>query len=155
MAFLLAQIPPERAFSLRQAVLRPWLSIEELAASDVPAPTFAALAEDGNVLCCATLLCDEAPAAVPASARGRLAGYRLRNMATAPEHRGEGLGRALLGAVLDFVADNGGGLLWCHARIPAVGFYEKLGLERAGEEFTVERIGPHVVMWRIVAPGSH
>lgn len=81
-------------------------------------------------------------------------GWRLRGMATAPEVRGQGVGRALLAACVAHVATKGGGLLWCNARMPAVGFYAAAGLEVVGDEFDVVGIGPHVVMLVRVPPSS-
>jgi GNAT superfamily N-acetyltransferase len=86
----------------------------------------------------------------PASA----AGWRLRGMATAPDARRQGVGRALVEACLRLVADTGGGELWCNARTPAVGFYAGAGFEVASEEFDVPGIGPHVVMRRLVRPSA-
>jgi len=144
------QVAPARAFALRRAVLRPWLRLDELAADDEGAPTFAALAgPDEEVVGCATLFEEAAPESVPEAAR-RLPGFRLRSMATAPEHRGTGVGTAVLTAVLAEVARRGGGVLWCHARAGAVDFYSTMGLARAGAEFEIERIGVHVVMWCVV-----
>jgi GNAT superfamily N-acetyltransferase len=148
VAVRIEQVAPERAFALRQAVLRPWLSVEEIAATDVAAPTFAAI-EGDTVIGCATLLEEHAPGVVPEAARG-LAGYRLRNMATEPGRRGEGIGAALLHELFTTIAAAGGGVLWCHARLVAVGFYERAGLVRAGDEFDIDPIGTHVVMWRVI-----
>jgi hypothetical protein len=48
------------------------------------------------------------------------------------------------------VRENGGRYLWCNARLVAVPFYERLGLEAVGPEFDIPGIGPHYVMWRAV-----
>lgn len=81
-------------------------------------------------------------------------GWRLRGMATAPEARGLGAGRALLSACVDYVAANGGGLLWCNARTVAAGFYTAAGFAVVGEEFDIPGIGPHVVASVRVTPSS-
>jgi predicted GNAT family N-acyltransferase len=67
-------------------------------------------------------------------------------MATAPEVRGRGFGAALLAASVSHVAGQGGGELWCNARLAAVGFYAARGFEVVSDEFDVPDIGPHVVM---------
>lgn len=72
---------------------------------------------------------------------------QLRGMATAPEVRGKGFGRALILACLVFARENGVPLLWCNARTSALGFYRKLGFEIAGAEFIVPDVGPHFRMW--------
>jgi len=75
-------------------------------------------------------------------------------MATAPEWRRRGVGSALLAAVIDHVATNGGGLLWCNARLGALGFYERAGFQARGDAWEEPVIGPHVAMWRFVAPAG-
>lgn len=74
--------------------------------------------------------------------------YRLRGMATHPDHRGQGLGKAVLAACLDKCWSVGGHIFWCNARTTASGYYEKMGFEAIDEEFDIEGIGPHLVMYR-------
>jgi GNAT superfamily N-acetyltransferase len=81
---------------------------------------------------------------------GPSGGWRLRGMATDPDVRGAGFGAALLAACLEHVVGAGGSELWCNARMAAVGFYRRAGLEVASEEFDVPGIGTHVVMARPV-----
>jgi len=86
--------------------------------------------------------------------RAELDAWRLRGMATAPEWRGLGVGRALVGAVSDHIAAGGGGLLWCNARLAAVGFYERAGMVTTGEVWQEPLIGPHIAMFvQILPPG--
>jgi len=73
-------------------------------------------------------------------------------MATRPEGRGQGLGRAVLDALLAHVAEHGGGVVWCNARTAAVTLYRRAGFTVHGEEFVVPGIGPHLRMWRTVQP---
>ncbi len=72
-------------------------------------------------------------------------------MATTAAVRGSGAGRRLLQACFQHVRAGGGGLLWCNARLVALGFYERMGLEREGELFELPGIGPHYVMCRWLA----
>jgi GNAT superfamily N-acetyltransferase len=75
-------------------------------------------------------------------------------MATAPEWRGTGVGSALVGAVFDHVAAGGGGLLWCNARLAAVGFYERAGMVTTGDVWEEPVIGPHIAMFvQVRSPG--
>ena len=86
--------------------------------------------------------------------RSAEAPWHLRQMATDPEHRGIGAGRALLAAVVDELSDRGADLLWCNARVSAQAFYERLGWVGHGDVFTDERhTVPHIRMWRPI-PGS-
>jgi ribosomal protein S18 acetylase RimI-like enzyme len=71
-------------------------------------------------------------------------------MATEPECRSQGIGAAVLAALLDHVADHGGGVVWCSARAPAVDFYRRAGFLTRGEMFEEPFIGPHVHMLRAV-----
>ena len=71
-------------------------------------------------------------------------------MATAEDRRREGVGTALLDAVIDHVRRCGGGLLWCNARTPAVSFYEGAGFATRGESWDVPDIGPHIAMEQLI-----
>jgi GNAT superfamily N-acetyltransferase len=73
-------------------------------------------------------------------------------MATAPERRSTGIGSALFGAVFGHVAGCGGGLLWCNARLAAVGFYERAGMVTTGDVWEEPVIGPHIAMFVQVPP---
>jgi hypothetical protein len=77
--------------------------------------------------------------------------WRLRAMATHPQWRGRGVGAAVVRAVTDHVAAQGGSLLWCNARLGARRFYERAGLTTWGEVWQEPVIGPHVVMYKRVA----
>jgi len=72
--------------------------------------------------------------------------YRLRGMATDLEHRGQGYSLSLLNTAIPMIEQNGIHTLWCNARSEAVGFYEKVGFEKIGDEFDIEGIGPHYLM---------
>ncbi|HZK81548.1 MAG TPA: GNAT family N-acetyltransferase [Humisphaera sp.] len=82
--------------------------------------------------------------------------WQLRGMATSPEYRGKGLGRAMLAlADNDLLADPLiPRMLWCNARVPAVGFYETLGWTVVSHEFEIPTAGPHVRMVRKIEPTS-
>ncbi|HZL38416.1 MAG TPA: GNAT family N-acetyltransferase [Tepidisphaeraceae bacterium] len=73
---------------------------------------------------------------------------QLRGMATAPDFRRKGLGRALLDlAERDVLQDKSAPrVLWCNARVPAIGFYELLGWRVVSERFEIPTAGPHVRM---------
>ena len=136
-------ITAAEALPLRQLVLRPGRPLEAAQYPEDHAPStrhFGAF-RDTRLLGIATLLRAEMPGqpGVPA--------IQLRGMATAPEVRGEGFGRALILACLAFAGENGVPLLWCNARTGAVGFYRKLGFEIVGTEFIVPDVGPHFRMW--------
>ncbi|MBP8132517.1 MAG: GNAT family N-acetyltransferase [Candidatus Hydrogenedentes bacterium] len=95
---------------------------------------------NGRCVGCATFLvqpCQSAPA------------WQLRGMATAPDCRGQGLGRAMLAfAEAELPKASGARVLWCNARESAAGFYRKLGWETVSELFDVPGVGPHYRMLR-------
>lgn len=126
---------------LRQSVLRPHQPIVEMDYggdhSELTAH-FGCFAEDGIV----------AVGSIYREARdgGSSDGWRVRGMATQPDQRGRGYGRATLEACLAYAAANGGGEVWCNARTPALSLYADAGFEVIGDEFELPDIGPHVVM---------
>lgn len=70
---------------------------------------------------------------------------RLRQMAVINDLQGKGIGRALMQFAENLARDRGYKKLTMHARKNAVGFYEKLGYKKSGEEFQEITI-PHYIM---------
>jgi predicted GNAT family N-acyltransferase len=70
---------------------------------------------------------------------------KLRQMAVAPQTRGQGLGRDLMLFAEKIARQRGYREIEMHARVSAKGFYEKLGYRAVGDEF-VEVTVPHVAM---------
>jgi predicted GNAT family N-acyltransferase len=68
-------------------------------------------------------------------------------MATVPEVRGLGFGKALVAACVNTVKEERGALLWCNARKGAVPFYARQGWKILGEEFDIPTAGPHFKMF--------
>lgn len=73
--------------------------------------------------------------------------YRLRAMATDPEFRHLHSGKMLVEEAIQKLRAMGVEVLWCDARLNAVGFYTKLGFEMLPEVYEVKNIGPHHFMW--------
>ena len=160
----LRTVPAAATYSLRQSVLRPHQSIEEMSweGDDEPdTATFAAVQHDsGTVVAIATVFPSPAPfetasdsAEPPDDLKHK--SWRLRGMATREDFRGQGIGSRVLGAALEHVASAGGELVWCNARLKAVPFYQRAGFETWGEEWELPSIGPHVVMWREIGGNRH
>ena len=61
---------------------------------------------------------------------------KIRQMAVASSQQGRGLGRSLIGQMETRLSREGVRHFWMHARLEAVGFYERLGYHRSGEVFT-------------------
>lgn len=72
--------------------------------------------------------------------------FQLRGMATLPEVRGAGFGKALLDACVAAAREKGAALIWCNARTGAADFYSKNGWEIVGAEFDIPTVGPHFRM---------
>lgn len=73
--------------------------------------------------------------------------YRLRAMATDPDVRGSGAGRAIVNEALRKVKELGYDVLWCDAREVALGFYERMGFQRIDEWYEVRNVGLHQLMY--------
>jgi GNAT superfamily N-acetyltransferase len=75
--------------------------------------------------------------------------YQLRGMATLAEYQGQGLSSELLSFAFPIIKQNFCTLLWCNARVSAIGFYEKVGFKKLNDEvFEIDEIGPHVLMYK-------
>lgn len=70
---------------------------------------------------------------------------KIRQMAVDSKHQGAGYGQYLMVSMEAYLAQLGFLHFQMHARVSAVGFYEKRGYTRVGEEFTEIGI-PHVEM---------
>jgi len=70
---------------------------------------------------------------------------KLRQMAVSEEEQGKGIGAALIRFAEEFARSKQYKTLELHARISALPFYEKLGYETIGAQFTEVGI-PHVKM---------
>src|SRR6476619_6870578 len=89
--------------------------------------------EDDQMLGCCMLVAEE-PQTV-----------RLRQMAVMNDLQGKGIGRALMQFAENLARDRGYKKITMHARKNALGFYEKMGYRKIGEEFQEITI-PHYVM---------
>jgi GNAT superfamily N-acetyltransferase len=146
-------VDPQVVRPLRRAVLRPEQPPEEARypGDDDPRSAHAAVrdvengdAQHRTVVDAVGTVVPEAPPWEPE----RVDGWRVRGMATRPEARRRGLGSLVLATLLDHVAAQGGGLVWCNARVPAQGLYRRAGFTARGGVFDIPGIGPHVHMWR-------
>jgi len=74
---------------------------------------------------------------------------KIRQMAIAPACQGQGHGQKLMDRLEAHLVIR----LCLHARLTAVGFYEKMSYQKTGDEFREVGI-PHVRMEKIVTPAS-
>ena len=142
--FVVRPISAVQVRELRHALLRPFEPPEQIVYfGDGEPDTLHAGAFDGEAFVGIASVCRE-----PMAGSQDAEQWRLRGMATVPAVRGRGAGRALLAACFDHIRARGGSLLWCNARVVALGFYTHLGFVAQGEEFEIVPIGPHYVMTR-------
>ena len=130
-------IPMEQTRPLRQAVLRPLNTLEELADSELPDSQAFAVFEDGAIVAVGFVGRDEEPGV-----------WRVRGMATAEHLRGRGAGSAVLRRLIEHAEAQGATRILCWARTPAITFYERAGFTVRSEVFDVPPAGPHVIMAR-------
>ena len=74
--------------------------------------------------------------------------FQLRGMATLPEFQNQGLSRELLKFGFPLIKRNFCDLVWCNARISAVGFYETVGFKTIGDTFDIPDVGTHQLMYK-------
>jgi GNAT superfamily N-acetyltransferase len=74
---------------------------------------------------------------------------RLRQMAVLNDLQGKGVGRALMNFAENLARDRGFRSIRMHARLNAVGFYEKVGYRIKGDQFMEVTI-PHYVMEKML-----
>lgn len=146
MAADIRVVSAEMVRPVRQRVLRPHQRAEELVyPGDDDADTFHLGAFDASGLIVA-ILSMYRHAQPPHEPADEPRAWRIRGMASIPEARGTGLGRALVEHARDRAWGSDGDPIWCNARQAAFGFYEKLGFRIVGGVFEIEGIGPHAVM---------
>ncbi len=73
--------------------------------------------------------------------------WRLRGMATLPDHAGQGYGTLALNHCIEHARRHGGTRIWCNARDDARGFYARMMFRTVGEPYI---IGGHHRGWLMV-----
>lgn len=134
-------LPVAQTRRLRRDVLRPGELPEQLARHEPPGAHAIGAFLDGELVA-AGLIGPEAP---PGRA-GERGAWRVRGMATAPAHRRQGLGAAVLAQLLAIARGAGARLVWCSARVAARSLYERAGFEARSEVYEIPGIGPHLIM---------
>lgn len=76
--------------------------------------------------------------------------WRLRGVAVHPTARRQGIGTALVKACLEYVAAQGGGLVWCFARVNALEFYFSLDFEKSEIRRYTPDGGEHLLLFHQV-----
>jgi GNAT superfamily N-acetyltransferase len=132
----LRSIPLAQTRALRRDVLRPYMTVNELAEH-----------EPGDAVAFGVFQADELISVGLVRPEGEeLGDWRIRGMATAPHARGHGAGTKVLQALVQHATDNGAARVWCNARTRALSLYERAGFVATSDEFETPRIGPHYRM---------
>jgi GNAT superfamily N-acetyltransferase len=132
-------IPLADTRALRQAVLRPHYTLDQLA-GDEPAGAVAFGVYEASDLVAVGLVGPD----------GESGDWRVRGMATAPHARGRGAGSQILRALVEHAIAHGATRVWCNARTSAHALYERAGFAVASDEFESPGIGPHYRMELLV-----
>ena len=144
MDVVVRPVEPEVARPFRQALLRPDSPARATRRPEDALPG----AQHYGAFLGATLV--GAASVHPEPAPGEPgAGWRLRGMVVAPEHRRRGVGARVLDACVRHVSQAGGAYVWCSARVAARPFYLRHGFAEAGETWHDPTTGAHVRMVRL------
>ena len=113
--------------------------------------------DDGPIVAIASFYREAAPAELGAWTAGLAENrsWRLRGMAVHPELRGTGIGKQVLTAALALLQERHDlRLLWCNARLGALGFYENMGFSLVGAAFSVPGVAElhRLGVWRKPGP---
>ncbi|MBF0542876.1 MAG: GNAT family N-acetyltransferase [Candidatus Riflebacteria bacterium] len=142
---------------VRTKILRPGRPIDDarFPGDNIHGTIHFAAFEGRFVIGCVTL--------VPSELDGMKA-FQLRGMAVDDESQGSGIGRGLLSfseetlkkkQLESFHDCSCEIILWCNARLSAVGFYQKFGWITISEIFEIEKVGPHRRMVRKICGLRH
>ncbi|MGH2887627.1 MAG: GNAT family N-acetyltransferase, partial [Solirubrobacteraceae bacterium] len=121
----LRSIPLAETRALRRDVLRPYMTVDELAEHE-PSDAVAFGVFQGDELIAVGLVGPEGE---------NLGDWRIRGMATAAPARGHGAGTKVLQALVQHATDNGATRVWCNARTPGLSLYERAGFVATSDEF--------------------
>ena len=151
---MIRAISATETITVRWPVLRPGFSRETAVFDGDDAPTtlhFGAF-DCEALIGVASIYLAPFPSRPDPAMPGELPAWQLRGMATLPEVRGAGFGKALLDACVAAARSKGAALIWCNARTGAAKFYAQRGWQITGEEFDIPTVGPHSRMWRTLLP---
>ena len=119
---IIQQISPEQTYDLRHSVLWPDKPIEYVKVeNDAEGYHFGAL-KNGEMVAVISLFVQDGVG-------------RFRKFATRPDCQGQGIGSQLLNQVMAEARRLGATVLWCDARLSAAPFYERFGMQAAGDVF--------------------
>jgi phosphoribosylformimino-5-aminoimidazole carboxamide ribotide isomerase len=123
MNFSIEQIRPELTWRLRQEVLYPAQKLYEMELDeDQEGIHFGAFTNNKLVGVISLFQSDKS--------------FQFRKLAVLSEYQKMGIGNALLRRVEEFAESERGTVIWCNARISAIGFYIKARYAHTGKLFS-------------------
>jgi len=120
MLQLIKSITAEQTWPLRQSVMYPDFTIEQVK-----------LADDAQGQHFGLFLDDELTVVVSLFIRNE--SLQFRKLATKINQQNKGYGKQMMLFVLDFASAENLKTVWCNARLSAAPFYKQFGFERLGE----------------------
>lgn len=143
--FLIKDIPAEKTYEVRQAVLRPGRPARECEfEGDFREGTFHLGLYNGPQLIAVASYVPAISKNFPFKDQ-----FQLRGMAVLPQYKGKGYGLALLKEGENRLKKiTNTPFLWFNARDYAIGFYERSGYQTFGEKFDIPGVCPHIVMYK-------
>lgn len=117
------QIRPELTWRLRQQVLYPAQKLYEME-----------LDEDNDGVHFGAFTDDNLVGIISLFQQGT--SFQFRKLAVLPDFQKMGIGNQLLNQVEEFTQNESGTLIWCNARVTAIGFYLKAGYSHTGKLFS-------------------
>lgn len=131
------ELPIEKVLEMRQRVMYPERSVEEMRLDD-----------DAEGLHLAIWI-DEKPISI-ISIFNRGDEWQFRKFATEVEYQGKGYGTKLLQHVMSAAGKKGAKRIWCNARVNVCAYYERFGMQKTGEAWAKHGID-FIVMEKIFA----
>lgn len=142
--FKVKLIKPEMAYSIRQSILRPNLTVDDCAYDiDKKEGSFHLGAFFNDMLISIASFSLENYHEFNIDRQ-----YRLRGMATLKDFQRLGAGRLLINYAEQLILEENIKILWCVGRIGVQEYYKKLGFKTYGEIFYYEPSGDHVIMYK-------
>lgn len=123
MILSIEQIRPELTWRLRQEVLYPAQKLYEMELDeDLDGIHFGAFTDDKLVGIISLFQTEQS--------------FQFRKLAVSSDYQKMGIGNALLQRVEAFAKSENGMVIWCNARVSAIGFYMKAGYSHTGKLFS-------------------
>ncbi len=117
------QIRPELTWRLRQQVLYPAQKLYEMELEEDNEGVHFGAFTDNTLVGVVSLFQHETV-------------FQFRKLAVLPDFQKMGIGNSLLSRVEEWALSENGTLIWCNARLSAIGFYMKAGYSHTGKLFS-------------------